>query len=92
MVKIYEKLIFGGIHLVGQGTTLKDACWYWECDRTCNDDLWDAFKSSKYYNNDLDFDEAVEMYNEWYDSLSGEEVFDIMRDGTYTFWISMEGN
>lgn len=90
MVKIYEKLRFGGINLVGQGTSLKGACYDWECDRTCNDDLWNAFKSSKYYNDDLDFDEEVEMYNEWYDSLSGEEVFDIMRDGTYTFWINTE--
>jgi hypothetical protein len=82
MIKIYKT--YPTKRLLAEGTNLKDACLNWEAQRDNNDDLWRAFKESNFYNPELDFDEEVEMYNQFIESLTGEEMFDIMRDGTYT--------
>lgn len=84
MIKIYKT--YPTKRVLAEGNDLKDACLNWEAQRVNDDDLWRAFKESTFYNPDLDFDEEVEMYSQFIDSLTGEEMFDIMRDGTYTKW------
>lgn len=84
MIKIYKTYPIK--KLLAEGTDLKDACENWKSQRWDNDDLYQAYKKSTYYNPDLDSDEDVEMYNQFIKSLTGEEMFDIMRDGTYTKW------
>lgn len=76
--------------IVATGKNLKDACENWEASRTDNDDLYKAFKKSKYYANvdrrdeeTADIDEINEYFR-FIDSLTGEQMFDIMRDGNYT--------
>ena len=76
--------------LLAEGTDLKEACLVWEAQRDNNDDLWRAFKESIFYSPNLDFDEEVEMYGQFIKSLTGEEMFDIMRDGVYTKWEEVE--
>lgn len=82
MIKIYKT--YPTKKLLAEGTDLKEACIVWEAQRDNNDDLWRMFKESNFYNPELDFDEEVEMYNQFIESLTGEEMFDIMRDGVYT--------
>lgn len=84
MTKIKERM--GTVRVVAEGEDLKQACCIWESIRTNNDDLWNAFKNSRFYNSELDFDEEVEMYSQFIDSLSGEDMFDIMRDGSYNWY------
>ena len=88
MIKIYKTYPIK--RLLTEGTNLKDACLNWEAQRDNNDDLWRAFKESDFYNSELDFDEEVEMYDQFIESLTGEEMFDIMRDGVYTKWEEVE--
>lgn len=84
MIKIYKT--YPTKRLLAKGTYLKEACIVWEAHRDNNDDLWRAFKESNFYNPELDFDEEVEMYGQFIASLTGEEMFEIMRDGVYTKW------
>ena len=88
MIKIYKT--YPKKRLLAKGTNLKDACLNWEAQRNNNDDLWRVFKESNFYNPELDFDEEVEMYDQFIESLTGEEMFDIMRDGVYTKWEEVE--
>lgn len=88
MIKIYKT--YPKKRLLAKGTNLKDACLNWEGRRDNNDDLWWAFKKSIFFNPNLDFDEEVEMYDQFIESLTGEEMFDIMRDEDYIKWEEVE--
>lgn len=85
MVKIKERTK-GNVKVVAEGQDLKHACNVWEARRNNNDDLFEAFKKSKYFTQDFDFDEVDNAYEQFIDSLSGEEMFDIMRDGVYNWY------
>jgi len=78
--------------VVAKGATLKEACERWESSRTNNDDLWRAFKESKFFRQDFDFENDDSAYFDFIDSLSGEEMFEIMRDGTFNFYEGEEEN
>lgn len=82
--KIYEA--YPEKKILAQGTTLKEACLNWQDERWENDNLYEAYKKSKFYNEELDFDECDEMYNQFIDSLTGEEMFTIMSFDKYVKW------
>ena len=86
MVRITKRLHWATnqVKVLAIGNDLKDACINWYYERNNNDDLYQAYKKSPYYNDELSFDEDCEMYNQFIDNLTGEEMFDIMRDGKYT--------
>lgn len=82
MIKIYNT--YPTKRLLAEGDDLKDACENWKYERDNNNDLYKAYKKSIFYSPNLDFDEDVAMYNQFIEDLTGEEMFEIMRDGTYT--------
>ena len=88
MIKIYKT--YPKKRLLAKGTNLKDACLNWEGRRDNNDVLWWVFKKSIFFNPNLDFDEEIEMYDQFIESLTGEEMFDIMRDEDYIKWEEVE--
>lgn len=88
MIRIYKT--YPKKRLLAKGTSLKDACLNWEGRRDNNDDLWWAFKKSIFFNPNLDFDEEIEMYDQFIESLTGEEMFKIMRDKDYIKWEEVE--
>ena len=92
MIRITQRFhwAFNSVKILAIGNNLKEACLNWDAQRNNSDDLWRAFKESKFYNPELDFDEEVEMYNQFIESLTGEEMFDIMRDGVFTKWEEVE--
>lgn len=92
MVKIKQRIHWANDRekVVATGKTLKDACENWEAKRPYNDDLDEAFKKSKFYKNVDRSDEdtadisEINEYFRFIDSLTGEQMFEIMRDGQYT--------
>ena len=72
-------------HIVSKGESLKDACVQWEMMRNNNDDLMEVFKKSKFFNKPIEesYYDFMTCYQRFIDSLSGREMFDIMRDGQY---------
>ena len=90
MTKIYQKnsCSFGTSKVIAIGENLKHACCVWESQRDNNDDLWNAFLKSKFFTQDFDLDNpnTDNAYDEFIDSLSGEEMFDIMKDGKYNWY------
>ena len=77
-----------------EGENLYRACICWNADRHDEDDLWWAFQKSKYYidldEDESNFDERIEAFETFMNSLTGEQLFEIMRDGNNHFWIDTE--
>ena len=88
MIVIYEKFWqLKHKKVVAKGQNLKVACLVWEGRRTNNDDLWEAFEKSPFFTRPFDFDSDKDTsYEDFIDSLSGEEMFEIMRDGKYNWY------
>lgn len=86
MIRIKQRIHWASrqTKVLAIGNDLKDACINWDYERTNSDDLYEVYKKSSYYNSALSFDEDCEMYNQFINNLTGEEMFEIMRDGTYT--------
>ena len=91
LVSIVRKHGFGKVVEIASGDTLKEACLNWDSDRSCSDDLYNAFESSEFYklvkfdeDGEMDDDSYNEAYNKFIDSLSGSEMYWIMEDGNYT--------
>lgn len=92
--------IYNNGRLKASGDTLFNAVKEFDEKRTCCDDIAQAFKNSDFYkevkiiyDEDGDFLYEEDMsYNEQYDkfikSLTGEEYFDIVRDGTYDCYVN----
>ena len=68
--------------LIAKGDSLKSACINWDCLRTNSEDIWQAYKASPYYKED-----NLEAFYEWRNSITGEELFEIMRDGNYNYYL-----
>lgn len=90
MVKIYSQYC-KIIKKIAEGEDLKEACLKWNANRRDEDDLWWAFEKSEYYiqpdEDDSNFDEVIQNYEKFIDSLTGKEMFEIMRDGNYHYCI-----
>ena len=72
-------------YVVAIGEDLKDACVNWENMRNNNDDLFEAYKKSKYCVKPIEesYYDYMDNYQKFIDSLSGREMYEIMRDGQY---------
>lgn len=72
-------------YVVAIGEDLKDACVNWENTRNNNDDLFDAYKKSKYCVKSIkeSYYDYMDNYEKFIESLSGREMYEIMRDGQY---------
>lgn len=79
VVKIYKVNPYRRV--IAQGDTLKSACINWDCLRTNSDDIWQVYKVSSYYK-----EKDLEAFYEWRNSITGEEMFEIMRDGNYNYY------
>lgn len=92
--------IYNNGRLKASGDTLFNAVKEFDEKRYCHDDIARAFENSDFYkevkiiyDEDGDFDSFDDLsYNEQYDkfmnSLTGEEYFDIVRDGTYDCYVN----
>lgn len=94
MITIKERLNWSTRQskVLAKGATLKEACKIWESLRDNNDDLWNAFKKSKFFTKDFDYENVDSAYFNFLESLTGEEMFNIMRDGKLTFYEGEEEN
>lgn len=99
MIKIFHRPCWasGYTKVIATGATLKEACLKWDSKRTTSDDIYEAFKESAYFIT-LDEDESDESiekqnkaYDDFIDSLTGEELFNIMRDGQYNWYVETKG-
>ena len=78
--------------VLARGATLKEACINWNNKRFSEDDLYEEFKKSKFFTKDFDFEDDDSAYFNFLESLTGEEMFNIMRDGKLTFYEGEEEN
>lgn len=86
VVTIYKTYSYWGTY-IAQGETLKDACEKWNNQRSNCDDLYEAFKKSSFYIKTDNWEEENEAYDKWLNSITGEEMFEIMRDRDYNYYL-----
>lgn len=92
--------IYNNGRLKASGDTLFNAVKEFDEKRDCHDDIARAFENSDFYkevkiiyDEDGDFDSFDdlsydEQYGKFMNSLTGEEYFDIVRDGTYDCYVN----
>lgn len=90
MVRIKQKIHWSSskTKVIATGSDLKEACMNWYNNRNNNDDLWAEFTKSTFYV-ELEEDysnenEQAEAFVDFINELTGDEMFEIMRDGNYT--------
>lgn len=93
-IKIIDTRKTGSRRIIAEGHTLKDACmnWYWATvDKTGNDGLFDTYvQLTGDHGSDEATDEELEQRYDrfwvWVDRLTGEQLFEFLRDGNYHDW------